>query len=128
MIALVRKLFGKKTAASQPGKKYVSPYSVTFNDEGISTFFETAPHEKISWDAVLGVLIEIKQQGFLDVPYWYVSGKDSGIVFPSDAVGHEALLNEFASKLPGYHNAETYRVITEAMGAQTGSFLVWKRA
>ena len=128
MLTLLRKLFGKKDASSQPRKKYVSPYSVTFNDEGISTFFENQPHEKISWAAIVGILIEIKQQGWLSVPYWYVSGKDSGIVFPSDAVGHEALLGEFKSKLPGYHSAQTYRVVTEAMGAQSGSFLVWKRA
>ena len=128
MIALLRKLLGKKNAPASTGTKYVSPYSVTFNDQGISTFFERKPHETISWGAILGILIEIKEQGFLSVPYWYVSGKDGGIVFPSDAVGHEELLNEFKLKLPGYHNAQTYRTITDAMGAQTGSFIVWKRA
>ena len=126
MIALLRKLFGKKEAPAT-GKKHVSPYSVTFNDQEISTFFEGKPHETISWGAILGILIQIKEQGFLSVPYWYVSGKDGGIVFPSDAIGHEQLLNEFKSKLPGYHNAQTYRAITDAMGAQTGSFIVWKR-
>jgi hypothetical protein len=100
---------------------------VTFDENVISTLWEGEPHENVSWESVLIVLIEIKQQGILTVPYWYLSGKESGIAFPSDAVGHEALVNEFKSRFPEYDKESTYLAIIEAMGADTGSFLVWQR-
>jgi hypothetical protein len=127
MIALIRKLFGKEDVASKQRATYVSPSSVTFNDDGISTFWEGEPHETISWDSVLIIFIEIKREGWLSVPHWYLSGKGAGIAFPSNAVGHEALLDEFKSKFPGYHTVDTYRMISEAMVADAGSFLIWKR-
>jgi hypothetical protein len=127
MIALLRRLFGKNDVPSKPREKHVSPCSVTFDENGISTFWEGAPHETISWEAVLGVFVEIKHEGLLSVPHWYVSGKNAGIAFPSNALGHEALLDKFNSKFPGYRTGETYRMISEAMVADTGSFLIWKR-
>jgi hypothetical protein len=127
MIALIRRLFGKAGPPSESRAKYVSPSSVTFDEDGISTFWKGEPHERISWDAVLIVVIEIKQQGWISVPHWYLSGKGAGIAFPSDAVGHEALVNEFKSRFPGYNKVDTYRMIVEAMGADAGSFLIWER-
>jgi hypothetical protein len=107
--------------------KYVSPYTVKFDENEIVVSIDGKPHESVAWADLIVIGIRIENQGLIDVPYWILGGRSGGCMYPSDALGHEAVTDEFKNRLPGFHCKETYTTIAQAMTALEGGFVVWER-
>jgi hypothetical protein len=112
-------------SAGSPAERQ-SPCSVVFDDQKIQSFYNGNPREVIAWDEVENIFILIEDD-FLPFPYWYIGNGKTGIRMPNDAIGGVDLMNEFGLRLPGFARDETYRIISNAMGAMEGMFMVWKR-
>lgn len=107
--------------------KYVSPYAVSFDDTEVTVSLNGEKKESVAWEELFVIVIQIENEGFVDVPYWILGAKSGNCFYPSDAVGHEALSEQFEKRLPGYYSNATFKVIGEIMVATSGGAVVWER-
>lgn len=116
-------------STAEPNKsQFVSPYMVKWDETEIVVFLNGKRHESVDWADLSTVGISIEQQGFTSSPFWLLGGRSGSCMYPSDAIGHEAALDEFKHRLPGFDCDATYETIIQAMTAVEGGFVVWARA
>lgn len=114
------------TKAPQNQPKYISPYAVSFDDLNITAFHLDGVVQTLAWADVLLIYIKI-DDSFLPEPWWQLFGGGQLCSFPSSANGQAELVNEFETRLAGYHSKASYMAIITAMGAMSGSFEIWSR-
>jgi hypothetical protein len=108
---------------SRPSGSYVSPYVVTFDDEGVVVDVGRKKRESVLWAELMVVAITI-EDGFLPLPYWILFGCPGrgGCMYPINAVGAREMLHELQTRLPDFDN----RAVIKAMGMMSGGVHVWK--
>jgi hypothetical protein len=106
---------------------YVSPYSVSFDETGISSNHADGVVEKLSWSGISVIFIEVVDS-LVSEPWWILLSKEGErCTFPISAKGQNDVVAEFEKRLIGYHNKATYREVGAAMMAMSGVFKVWSR-
>lgn len=116
MQKIIKKLFGLFKSEPPPS------YEVTFDDQGVRTMLNGKAHESVSWDDLMAAGIRIEND-YLPIPYWVLFGQKGGCLYPSDAIGNEAILAELQRRLSGFNN----EAVIEAMGKLKGT-VVWTRS
>jgi hypothetical protein len=107
--------------------KYVSKYSVSFDEEGISSKHADGVVEELRWSEISDVYIEIVDS-FLPEPWWILFNKERcRCSFPLSAVGQKDAVAEFEKRLVGFRNKATYKEVATAMVAMAGAYKVWPR-
>ena len=99
-------------------------FSVTFDDETITSSGEDRDDETVAWADLTEVVI-INEDAFpIGWQYWLLAGRDGkGAVVSSDANGMPALLAAMQERLPGFNN----EAVILAMASVDGAFPVWKK-
>jgi hypothetical protein len=116
------RLLSRKTS-SRWHRRYVSPYVVSFDDEGVAVDIGGKKREAVRWADLVVVAIRIEDE-YLPFPYWILFGRPGkgGCLYPNDAVGARAMLHELQARLPGFDNG----AVIKAMGMMSGGVHVWK--
>ncbi len=130
MIKFLRKIFSKRVHASEQivpaSQNMVSPIRVTFDDAGVSLFYQGERKNHIKWCEIDLIAICIEDD-FLPSPYWYVGHEDNLLRIPNDAEnGSELFFDGFKQYIDGYGSDDNFKTIIEAQGAMEGSFVIWK--
>jgi predicted metal-dependent HD superfamily phosphohydrolase len=103
------------------GKAADSSFAVSCDDAGVTVTRDGKAAETVLWAEVTTVLIEI-DDSFLPQPWWIVRGANRGCLYPNDARGAAAAIDELARRLPGFD----YAAVIEAMGLTRGGVIVWQ--
>ena len=120
----------RKTSRLLTGKKnswwrraYVSPYVVSFDNQGVVVNIGNKKRESVLWADLMVVAITIEDE-YLPFPYWILFGSlgKGGCLYPNDAVGAREMLHELQTRLPGFDNG----AVIKAMGMMSGGVHVWK--
>ena len=116
------RLLTRKTS-SRWRRRYVSPYVVTFDDEGVTVDIGGKKREAVRWVDLVVVAITIEDE-YLPFPYWILFGRHGkgGCLYPNDAVGAREMLHALQARLPGFDNG----AVIKAMGMMSGGVYVWK--
>jgi hypothetical protein len=118
-MSFLSRFFGRKKSTSKPKE------TVLFDDEKITRTMRDGNQETLLWSDLEEVAIITTDEGpFVDDVFWVLSGKASGCLAPSEAVGVGELIVRL-QKLPGFKN----EVVIEAMGSTTNAkFVCWTKA
>ncbi|MBU0858756.1 MAG: hypothetical protein KJ667_02355 [Alphaproteobacteria bacterium] len=124
MRTVFRQLLHKIIPALRPVSE--ADIIVTFDDDTIIVTRPNGTTERLRWDALEAVILEIAEGGPLRADmFWILAGHDgTGCLYPGGATGENEMLEALQKRLPGFNDD----ILIEAMTTTTQQeFLLWTR-
>ncbi|MES2819634.1 MAG: hypothetical protein V4812_11690 [Pseudomonadota bacterium] len=120
MLALLKRLFGKKAAAANSEAAFV----LSIVDGEIISRRPEGSTERVALTDLRAVIIETNDSGPWGSDLWWilVGSQNNGCVFPGGATGEQVILAAL-QQLPGFDNERLMQAMT-SIG--NGRFLCWE--